>query len=159
MITIVRHLILNPVTMVFLPPPSAPSLGEIPDAVPLCDFMFDEKHGRRPIAESLDSYICGITAKRVSARQQKDRVAWLATSLAQNLGWSVNEGSEFDKVVAIFALNTVSCPILVSWESILHRQDGLEADHLSTDRHHDCFLGCSPSQWSVFASECCILCG
>lgn len=99
--------------MVFVPPSSAQALPEIPDTVSICDFIFDEKHGRRPTATSLDGYVCGISGKRVSASQQKDQVGWLASSLAQNLGWKVNEGSEFDKVIAIFALNTVSCLFLV----------------------------------------------
>jgi len=34
-------------------------------------------------------------------------VELLAQVLAVELGWSVNEGSEYDKVVSVFALNTV----------------------------------------------------
>jgi hypothetical protein len=93
--------------MIFNPPDFLPSLGEVPDTVPICEFMFDERHGRRPISESLDAYTCGITGRTISARDQKERVSLLARSLADEMGWGVNQGSEYDKVVGIFALNTV----------------------------------------------------
>ncbi|KAH8760240.1 phenylacetyl-CoA ligase [Hyaloscypha sp. PMI_1271] len=35
-----------------------------------------------------------------------DRVQCLARALAQGMGWEVNRGSEFDKAVCVFALNT-----------------------------------------------------
>jgi hypothetical protein len=33
--------------MVFYPPAFVEKLPEVPDTVPICDFMLDEKHGRR----------------------------------------------------------------------------------------------------------------
>lgn len=99
-------------TMLFIPDQSLPRLPSIPDTVPLCDFMFDEQYGRHPVATSLDSYTCGLSGSSISAQEQKSRVEALARSLAQEFGWSVNQGSEFDKVVGIFALNTVSFIII-----------------------------------------------
>ena len=93
--------------MVFYPPPFVPKLPEVPDTVPICDFMLDEKHGRKPISQSWDSYVCGLTGKKVTAKQQVDSVGPLARSLAKELGWNVNEGTEYDKVAGVFALNTV----------------------------------------------------
>ena len=93
--------------MVFTPPPAlVPMLPEIPD-LPICDFIFDEKYGRHPIATSRDPYICGLTGKSFSVREQKDRVQYLARALARELQWKVNDCTEFDKVAGIFALNTV----------------------------------------------------
>lgn len=94
--------------MVFLPDPKLGlDLPEIPDSVPLCDFIPDEKYGRRPLGESLDPFICSTTAKSLSVYEQKARVAALSCALHQTLGWRVNEGSEFDKVAVIFAPNMV----------------------------------------------------
>lgn len=94
--------------MVFFPRPSTPALAGVPGTVSICDFMLKERHGRKAISKSLDSYVCGISGVRLTAQQQKDNVEWLARSLSRTMGWKVNEGSEFDKVVAIFALNNVS---------------------------------------------------
>ena len=93
--------------MVFYPPSYVPKCPEIPDTVPICDFMIDEQYGRKPVAESWDSYTSGMTGRTVTAKQQVDRVAPLARTLAKEFGWKVNEGTEYDKVVGVFALNTV----------------------------------------------------
>lgn len=93
--------------MVFLPEKWLPELSEIPDTVPIHEFMLDEKYGRRPFAQSWDSYTCGLTGRSISATQQRDDVAKLARGLGKELGWKVNQGSEYDKVVGVFALNTV----------------------------------------------------
>ncbi|KXH42228.1 AMP-binding enzyme [Colletotrichum simmondsii] len=110
--------------MLFVPDQSLPQLPIIPDTVPLCDFMFDEQYGRHPVATSLDSYTCGLSGSSISAQEQKSRVEALARSLAQEFGWSVNQGSEFDKVIGIFALNTVDVMGL-SWA--VHRLNGISS--------------------------------
>ena len=92
--------------MVFTAPSWLPPLPAIPD-VPLFDFMFHEQYGRASFESSLDPYVCNVSGKRITARDQKQRVEVLARGLAADLGWNVNGGSEFDKVVGIFALNTV----------------------------------------------------
>ncbi len=96
--------------MVFYPPPWVPQLPEIPDTVPICEFMLDEKHGRRPYSDSWDTYTCGLSGKSITAVQQKENVDKLARALAKEFGWKVNEGTEYDKVVGVFALNTVRPP-------------------------------------------------
>ncbi|WYZ45917.1 hypothetical protein EsH8_IX_000142 [Colletotrichum jinshuiense] len=110
--------------MGFKPNQSLPELPDVPDTVPICDFMFDERYGRHPIAGSLDTYTCGLGGASISAQGQKSRVELLARSLAQELGWRVNQGSEFDKVVGIFALNTVDIMGL-SWA--IHRLNGISS--------------------------------
>lgn len=97
--------------MVFIPPPFMPKLDYVPDTVPICDFMLDEKHGRRPISKSWDSYTCGLTGKSVGATEQKTSVDSLARALSKEFGWKVNEGTEYEKVAGVFALNTV-CSLL-----------------------------------------------
>lgn len=94
--------------MTFFPDDSLPPMPSIPDNIPLCDFMFDERYGRRPYDESLDAYTCGLSGRKLSAHEQRERVELLSRALAKELHWRVNEGSEFDKTVGVFALNTVS---------------------------------------------------
>ena len=94
--------------MVFKPMSWVPQLPEIPDTVPICEFMLEEKHGRQTLSESKHAYTCGLTGKSISAQQQKKSVDSLSRALAKEFGWKVNEGSEYDKVAGVFALNTVT---------------------------------------------------
>src|SRR4051812_1137004 len=94
--------------MVFYPPEWVPKLPfDPPDSVPICDFMLDEKHGRVPLNKAKDPYTCGLSGTTYSAQEVKQRTDHLARALAKEFGWRVNEGTEYDKVVGIFALNTV----------------------------------------------------
>jgi ribosome assembly protein SQT1 len=93
--------------MVFYPEDFVPKLPEIPDTVPICEFMLDEQYGRYSILDSLDPFTCGISGRSFTAEEQKDRVTYLARSLSKELGWNVNQGKELDKVAGIFAQNTV----------------------------------------------------
>jgi hypothetical protein len=52
--------------MVFTPPAAlTPKLPEISD-LPLCDFTFDKRYGRHPIAKSQDPCVYGLTGKSFS---------------------------------------------------------------------------------------------
>lgn len=93
--------------MINKPTSSLPELPSVPDTVSLVDFLFDEKYGRCPQAQSLDPYVCGITGSKVSAKRLSQRVDSLARAMAHDLGWCVNEGSEFDKVIGVYSLNHV----------------------------------------------------
>ncbi|OQV03944.1 AMP-binding enzyme domain-containing protein isoform 1 [Cladophialophora immunda] len=110
--------------MVFYPMKWIPPLPEIPDTVPICEFMLDEQYGRVPYAESKEAYTCGLTGKSISARRQKEDVDSLSRALAKEFGWGVNEGTEYDKVVGIFALNTIDIMTL-NWA--IHRLNGISA--------------------------------
>ncbi|KIX92000.1 uncharacterized protein Z520_12271 [Fonsecaea multimorphosa CBS 102226] len=110
--------------MVFYPDPSLPKLPEITDTVPICDFMLDEQYGRRPFAESWDPYTCGLSGRSISARQQRENVKRLARALAKEFGWKVNGGTEYDKVVGVFALNTVD---IMSLTWAIHRINGVSS--------------------------------
>lgn len=93
--------------MVFTSPSWVAKLPEIPDTVSIPDFLFDEQHGRKPLDKSLDPFTCGLSGKTRSAQEQKKEVDHLARALNKEFGWKVNEGSEYDKVINVFALNTV----------------------------------------------------
>lgn len=110
--------------MPFYPPKWVPELPEIPDSVSIPDFMFDEKHGRAPYAESQDAYVDALTGKKISAQQQRENYTYLARALAKEFGWKVNEGTEFDKVCGVFALNTIDVMTL-NWA--IHRLNGVSS--------------------------------
>jgi hypothetical protein len=93
--------------MVFFPLVSAAPLPLVPDDVPICDFILEERHGRCPLSYSSDPFTCGISGKTYSAQDVVDRVDFLARALAMELGWQPNQGTEWDKVIGVFSLNTV----------------------------------------------------
>lgn len=101
--------------MVFLPDPKFGALGNVPDNIPISEFMLNEKHGRVPHASSRDPYTCGITGKTFTSRETVDRVDHIARGLAREFGWSPNQGSEWDKCLAVFSVNTVRAGLGIRW--------------------------------------------
>jgi hypothetical protein len=93
--------------MVFYPPRTAAVVPRIPDNIPICDFMLDERYGRHPLGYSSDPFTCGVSGKSYTALEVVDRVDLLARALANELGWQPNHGNEWDKVVCVFSVNTV----------------------------------------------------
>jgi hypothetical protein len=94
--------------MVFSSPTWVPAIpGEVPDSVPLSTFAQLGKgdvvgqDANRPLLAD------GLSGKAFSRETLRQRVESLARALAQRLGWSPNEGSPWDKVVAIHSLNSV----------------------------------------------------
>lgn len=93
--------------MVFLPSKSAGELPPIPDDIPISEFMLNEKYGRRAMTASRDPYTCGVSKKSYSTQEVVERVDLLARAIAKEFNWAPNKGSEWDKTLGIFALNTV----------------------------------------------------
>jgi hypothetical protein len=82
-------------------------IADPPDTVPVSEFMLNDKYGRVPLKRSRDPFTCGLTGKTYTAQEMADRVEHLAKALSKEFGWSPNQGTEWDKVIGIFALNTV----------------------------------------------------
>jgi len=94
--------------MPFVPPSWVPQLPfDPPDSVSIADFMFDELYGRHPLGYSRPMFTCGLTGKEYSSLEVRERVDFLARGLAKELGWQPNQGTEWDKVIAVFSVNTV----------------------------------------------------
>lgn len=93
--------------MVFYPPDWVPKLPQVPDDVPICEFMLDEKHGRAPVKISRDPFTCGLSGRTYSASKVAERVDFLSRALAKEFGWHPNQGTEWDKVAAIYSFNSV----------------------------------------------------
>ena len=96
--------------MVFTPPAWVPKLPfDPPDSIPIHEFMFNERYGRHPFKDSRPPFICGLSGASRSNEEIKERFELLARGLAQELGWHPNKGTEWDKVIGVFAVNTVQC--------------------------------------------------
>lgn len=108
----------------FYPPSWVPKLPfDPPDSISIHDFILDENYGRHPLGYSRPIFTCGITGKSYSALEVKERVDYLARGLAKELGWQPNKGSEWDKVIGVFSLNTLdTCPL--AWAT--HRLGGIQ---------------------------------
>lgn len=99
----------SPIPTMYLEcPDHIPKLPEeIPDTVPIHEFIFEEKYGRHPKSSSKPLMVCGLTGKSQSVFEVEERFQLLARALSVELGWHVNEGNELDKVIGICSPNTV----------------------------------------------------
>ena len=96
------------VTMVFHAPQWVPQLAfDPPDNIPISEFMLDEKYGRYPLLHAKPPFTCGLSGVEYSALEVRDRVDMLARGLSKDLGWQPNRGTEWDKVMGVFSVNTV----------------------------------------------------
>ncbi|KAH6855930.1 hypothetical protein B0I37DRAFT_366142 [Chaetomium sp. MPI-CAGE-AT-0009] len=109
--------------MVFLSPAWVPDIPwEIPDSIPLGQVaLAGLNSGSEKRASDVLLVDC-LSGKSYSRADLNQRVEWLAGGLAKELGWSTNEGSPWDKVVAIYSLNTIDF-FTLSWA--IHRLNGI----------------------------------
>lgn len=99
--------------MVFKQPKWVPNvdLETVPDSIPISHFMLDEKYGRTKLRDSRSPFVCGLSGTHYTSLEVKRRVEYLARALAKEFDWSPNKGSEWDKLITIFAHNTVSLEV------------------------------------------------
>ena len=83
-----------------------------PDSIPINEFMLNEQYGCHPLHHARQPFTCGLTGFGYSAVEVRDRVNKLARALSKELGWRPNEGTEWDKVIGIFSVNTVWISLL-----------------------------------------------
>jgi len=69
--------------------------------------MLNDTSGRTPLKSSRNPFTCGLSGRTYTALEMAERVDHLARTLSKEFGWDPNQGTEWDKVAAIFALNTV----------------------------------------------------
>ncbi|KAJ4253392.1 hypothetical protein NW762_010548 [Fusarium torreyae] len=93
--------------MAFHPPTWVPNLPHIPDSISVADFVNTELYGRKAFSTSKSPYTCGVTGQSRTATQVAERVDHLARGLAKNVGLDPYEGTEWDRVIAIYALNSI----------------------------------------------------
>ena len=98
--------------MVFTAPPWVPKLPfDPPDSIPISEFMLNEEYGRHPLHHTRPPFTCGLSGAEYSALEVRDRVEKLARGLSKEFGWHPNQGTEWDKVIGVFSLNTVRSSI------------------------------------------------
>ena len=93
--------------MPFYAPEWIPELPTPPDSITVERFILDENFDRHPLGYSKPPFTCGLTGKSYSALEVKERVDLLARGLSNELGFLPNKGTEWDKVICLFAVNTV----------------------------------------------------
>lgn len=84
--------------------------------------MLTEKYARLPFKESRNPFICGLTGKTFSYSEVKQRVGHLSKAIAKRLDFAPNEGTEWDKVVGLFSLNTID---YIPFTHAIHRLAGV----------------------------------
>ena len=96
--------------MVFLPPAWAPKLNDndIPDDISLGDFVFSDRYRPRKCQDSPAPFIASVDGASYNVEETRQRIEWLATGLADRLQLKDTTGSEWNRVVSIFAVNNVS---------------------------------------------------
>ncbi|GFF58215.1 4-coumarate--CoA ligase-like 2 [Aspergillus udagawae] len=108
--------------MVFRPPSWVPPITvAIPDSVPVGEFALNQT-GRTASSEEETAFVDGISGTSYAIKTVRQRVEHLARGLGQRLGWSPDSGSPWDKVVAIYSLNTIDYFVLC-WA--VHRLNGI----------------------------------
>ncbi|KAF4974702.1 hypothetical protein FZEAL_8426 [Fusarium zealandicum] len=109
--------------MVFTSPPSVPKLPfDPPDSITIPDFVFTENHARKPFARSKNPFTCGLTDKTYSTAEVIEREELLARALAKRLGYDIREGTEWDRVVGLYSLNTID---YIPMTHAVHRLSGI----------------------------------
>ncbi|CAH0054955.1 unnamed protein product [Clonostachys solani] len=108
--------------MVFHPPAWVPQLPEIPDSITVGEFLSNERHGRYNLDLSRSPYTCGLTGKTYTARDVVDRTECIARSLARRLRFDPHDGTEWDRVVCLFSLNTID---YIPLTHAIHRLNGI----------------------------------
>lgn len=110
--------------MPFYSPSWVPKLPfDPPDSISIERFIFDENYDRHPLGYSKPPFTCGFSGKTYSALDVKDRVDFLARALRKELGFQPNEGTEWDKVVGVFSVNTIDT-LTLTWAT--HRLGGIQ---------------------------------
>ncbi|KAH7305012.1 hypothetical protein B0I35DRAFT_147332 [Stachybotrys elegans] len=108
--------------MVFHPPAWVPKLKDLPDSITIEEFVNNEAYGRRPFASSRNPYTCGLTGRTFSAADVARRTGYLARAIASHLGFNPSEGTPWDRVIAVYSLNTID---YIPLTHAVHRLSGI----------------------------------
>ncbi|XP_014553703.1 hypothetical protein COCVIDRAFT_107042 [Bipolaris victoriae FI3] len=100
--------------MVFHPPKWVPQMPLIPDSTSIFDFLLQEKYGRHKLSQSHRPFVCGISGRGYNVHEVSQRTTLIAKGLLKSLEWEVNSGTQWEKVVGIFAFNSIDT-LPVAW--------------------------------------------
>lgn len=82
----------------------------IPDSTSIFDFLLQEKYGRHKLSQSHRPFVCGISGRGYNVHEVSQRTTLIAKGLLKSLEWEVNSGTQWEKVVGVFAFNSVRSP-------------------------------------------------
>lgn len=93
-------------------PPNSQADGQtretdVPDSITIEEFLRNEQYGRYPVAKARNPYTCGITGTTYDAAQVAERIDHMARAISKRLGLNPNEETEWERVVALYSVNTV----------------------------------------------------
>ncbi|KAI5464273.1 hypothetical protein BGZ63DRAFT_412004 [Mariannaea sp. PMI_226] len=109
--------------MVFTPPAWVPKLPfNPPDSITIADFVNNESYARYPIARARNPFTCGLSGKTYTTQEVIQREEYMARAIAKRLGYSLNEGTEWDRVVGLFSPNTID---YIPFTHAVHRLSGI----------------------------------
>ncbi|KAF3068601.1 4-coumarate--CoA ligase [Trichoderma lentiforme] len=108
--------------MVFTPPSYLPQLPEVPDSITIEEFLRNEQYGRYPVAKARNPYTCGITGTTYNAAQVAERIDYMARAISKRLGLNPNEETEWERVVALYSVNTID---YLPFTHAIHRLSGI----------------------------------
>ncbi|KAK7984315.1 Alpha/beta hydrolase fold-1 [Apiospora arundinis] len=109
--------------MVFTSPSYVPELSiDPPDSISIDEFILTEKYNHASSSTTKPAFTCGLTGESRSIQQIRQRVTHLSRAISKRLGFAPNEGTEWDKVVALFSYNTVDY-LPLTWA--VHRLAGV----------------------------------
>ncbi|KAH6607267.1 amp-binding enzyme [Trichoderma cornu-damae] len=108
--------------MVFTPPSYIPHLPDPPDSITIQEFIQNDQHGRYPLARSRNPYTCGITGRTFTAAQVAERTDFMARAIGKRLGFNPHQDTEWERVVAIYSLNTID---YLPFTHAIHRLSGI----------------------------------
>lgn len=137
--------------MPFYAPSWVPELPPVPDTVSIADFMLEDEYRPVPMARTRNFFTCGISGKTFTPAEVKERVYLLARGLGKEFGWSPNQRSEWDKVVGVFSVNTVSG----IWQSTKNME--LSDMQRFSDRHLHHRLGHPQTRRHLYPCKRCLL--
>lgn len=93
--------------MIIHPPKWVPQIPSIPDSTLILDFLLQENFGRPKLSQPHSSFVCGISGREYSVPEVSERMTSIAKGLLKNLQWEINSETQWEKVVGVFAFNSV----------------------------------------------------
>jgi hypothetical protein len=98
--------------MVFQPPSWVPDITtQISPTANVAEWALES---RRATGSVRSPFICGLTGKKYTLKEVREKVNALAKALCNELKWSPNQGTAEDKVIGVLAVNSV-CTLIFPW--------------------------------------------
>ncbi|KAF3940528.1 S-dihydroxybenzoyltransferase [Dactylella cylindrospora] len=115
--------------IVYTAPEWAPKLPELPDHIPIGEFVLNPAYGRADPEKSLPPYVDGYTGKGYTVNEVRERIEYASRALKRILkvddihkSGAAAGYSEWEKVVGIFSVNNID---FLTLSYAVHRLNGI----------------------------------